>query len=491
MNDLQTLQEVDAVIAQGPYTNDWESLAGGKPAEWFVGAKFGIFIHWGVFSVPAFANEWYPRNMYIKEDPAYIHHVKTYGPHKHFGYKDFIPLFTMEHFNPSQWAKLLKESGARYVVPVAEHHDGFQLYRSNLSHYNAFEMGPRRDLLGDLKKAVEEASLVFGLSSHRAEHWFFLGHGREFDSDIKEPLAKGDLYWPSVSPEPKHQDLYGEPRPSEEYLNDWLLRTVELIDSYRPRLLYFDWWVQHSAFKENLKKVLAYYRNRALQWETEVVVCTKFDATGFGAGIVEIERGKFAQAKPFVWQTETPVAKNSWCYTKQNQYKKSSDIVRELSDVVSKNGNLLLNIGPTSCGVIPQEDERIIQDIGRWLKTNGEAIYGSTAWKVQAEGPTKESEGQFQDNESPQYTEEDFRFTARGGVIYAIALRYPESGNVRILSISPSQDPNKVAFHGIIKNVSVLGFSEKPVWSVTDEALVVSTKTVSSEFPVVFKITPV
>ncbi|MDR2807434.1 MAG: alpha-L-fucosidase [Spirochaetaceae bacterium] len=489
MNDLEMLKAIDAVIAQGPYRSDWESLSGNIVPAWFRDAKFGLFVHWGVFSVPAFANEWYPRNMYIKDDPAYAHHRKTYGAHKHFGYKDFIPLFTMERFEPSEWAELFKESGARYVVPVAEHHDGFQLYRSALSHYNAAEMGPRRDLLGDLKRAVEEAGIIFGASSHRAEHWFFLGHGRDFDSDIQEPLNRGDLYWPSVSPEPSHQDLRGEPCPSPEYLTDWLFRTVELIDRYRPRLLYFDWWVQHAAFKENLKKALAYYRNRAAQWKAEVTVCTKFDAAAFGASIVEIERGKFAQAKPFVWQTETPVAKNSWSYTKQNQYKKSSDIVRELADVVSKNGNLLLNIGPTSCGIIPPEDERIIRDIGGWLKVNGEAIFGSTVWKVQAEGPTQESEGQFQDNESPLYTEEDFRFTARGGAIYAIALQYPKSGTVRIRSFSHFQDPKRLGFHGLIKDLSILGSKEKPEWSVTDKALIVSTKSVSSDFPIVIKIT--
>ena len=196
--------------------------------DWFVKTKFGIFIHWGAYSVPAFANEWYPRNMYIQGTPEFEHHVKTYGPHKEFGYKDFIPMFKAEKFNPEEWADLFEKAGARYVVPVAEHHDGFQMYKSEISHWNAGEMGPKRDTLGELTEAFAKRGLIGGASSHRAEHWFFLGHGKEFDSDIKEPLKRGDLYWPSMA-EPDHQDLYGKPEPSEEYLQDWLVRTCETL----------------------------------------------------------------------------------------------------------------------------------------------------------------------------------------------------------------------------------------------------------------------
>ena len=187
------LKNIDAVIEGGPYGADWASLSRYRVPEWFRRRKFGIFIHWGVYSVPAFGNEWYPRNMYIQGSPEYEHHLKTYGAHRKFGYKDFIPLFRAERFDPEAWADLFARAGAKYVVPVAEHHDGFQMYRSALSRFNAWEMGPRRDVLGELALACQARGMTVGCSSHRAEHWFFMGHGRAFDSDVREPLRRGDL----------------------------------------------------------------------------------------------------------------------------------------------------------------------------------------------------------------------------------------------------------------------------------------------------------
>lgn len=163
--------------------------------------------------------------MYIQGTPEYEHHLKTYGSHKTFGYKDFIPLFTAPKFDAGAWAELFRKSGARYVVPVAEHHDGFQMYESFLSHYNALEMGPKRDILGELKTAIEAHGMVFCTSSHRAEHHWFMGNGKDFDSDIKEPLVCGDFYWPSIQEQPDQQDLFAKPDPSEEFLIDWVCRT--------------------------------------------------------------------------------------------------------------------------------------------------------------------------------------------------------------------------------------------------------------------------
>ena len=210
---------IDEVIARGPYEDTWESLSQFRVPEWFRRLKFGIFIHWGVYSVPAFGSEWYPRNMYMKGSPEYEHHLRTYGAHKEFGYKDFIPQFKAERFDANAWAELFLQAGAKYVVPVAEHHDGFQMYRSDLSHWNAYEMGPCRDVLGELSDACRARSLVTGASSHRVEHWFFMSHGREFDSDVSRTLRRGDLYWPAMR-EPDFQDLFSEPAPSGEYMKD-------------------------------------------------------------------------------------------------------------------------------------------------------------------------------------------------------------------------------------------------------------------------------
>ena len=225
MYDLKPyLAEIDRVIAQGPYQDNWESLGAFQPPQWYRDAKFGIFIHWGIYSVPAFGSEWYSRNMYIQGSREFEHHVKTYGPHKAFGYKDFIPLFKAEKFSADAWADLFKKAGAKYVVPVAEHHDGFQMYQSDISHWNAAEMGPCRNVLGELKAAVEERGMTLGASTHRVEHWFFMGHGKEFDSDIREPMQRGDFYWPAMPEPANHHDLYSEPAPTQEYLEDWLVR---------------------------------------------------------------------------------------------------------------------------------------------------------------------------------------------------------------------------------------------------------------------------
>lgn len=483
----EILHRVNQVIAQGPYQNNWDSIMDSQVPSWFHEQKLGIFIHWGLYSVPANSNEWYSRNMYVEGMPAYEHHIKTYGLQKDFGYKDFIPLFTAEKFNPKEWVELFKQAGAGYVFPVAEHHDGFQMYGSELSHWNAVEMGPKRDILGELKHEIEKQNMIFCTSTHRAEHWFFMGHGKDFDSDIKEPMKKGDFYWPAM-PEPDNQDLYSEPYPDTEFLDDWLARTCELIEKYQPKLLYFDWWIQHQAFKPYLKKLAAFYYNCGKSWGIDVMICYKHDAMMFGSGIIEIERGGFADAKPYAWQTDTAVARNSWCYTDTLDYKSSYEIICTLVDVVSKNGNLLLNIGPKADGSIPEGDRIILEDMAAWMSINKEAITGAKVWRKSAEGPTTDSEGQFQDQQEKTYTIEDFRFTVNRGSIYAIALKYPADGKLCIKSLRESANQNVPEFHGIIEKVQILGFEEQPKWQVTTEGLKLQTETVHSKMPVVIKI---
>jgi alpha-L-fucosidase len=486
MDKKKYIQEINKVVAEGKYHDTWDSLSQYRVPEWYRGAKFGIFIHWGVYAVPAFRNEWYPRNMYIQGSPEYEHHIKTYGKQKDFGYKDFIPMFKAENFNADQWAEIFKAAGANYIVQVAEHHDGFQMYRSEVSHYNAFEMGPRRDIAAELKKAVEDKGIIYGASSHRFEHWFFMGHGKEFESDIKEPLKCGDFYWPAM-PEPDLQDLSAS-CPTEEYMEDWLVRTCEIVDRYCPAVVYFDWWIQHSALKPYLKKFAAYYYNRMTEQGREGIINYKHDAFMFGCAVVDIERGQFASPKPYIWQTDTAVARNSWCYTENNQYKTANEILCNLVDVVSKNGRMLLNIGPKADGTIPEEDRRILLEIGEWLKINGEAVYGSSVWRISTEGPTEVVEGQFSDGEFKGFTSEDIRFTVNGSYIYAFILKYPEDGVVRIKSLAEKDAAKLPHFHGIIKNVSVLGFDERPGWKRTEDALVVRTESVKSSKPVVIRI---
>src|SRR3954465_13731305 len=244
------------VVSGGPFQDSGESLGKYTVPDWYLDAKFGIFIHWGVYSVPAFGNEWYARHMYVPGTREFEHHVATYGAQDRFGYKDFIPRFTAERFDPDAWVALFKRAGAQFVVPVAEHHDGFAMYDTARSRWKVTEVGPERDVMGDLLAAVDRSWLVTGASTHRAEHWFFMNAGAQFASDVRDP-AYADLYGPA---------LRKEMNPTERFLEDWLLRTGEIIDSYRPQILYFDTGIEEPSFEPYIRRLAAYYYNRAAEW---------------------------------------------------------------------------------------------------------------------------------------------------------------------------------------------------------------------------------
>lgn len=482
----KTIKQIESIIEQGPFQATWDSLQRKETPKWFLDSKFGIFIHWGLYSIPAFQNEWYSRNMYIEGSVEYLHHIETYGPHKQFGYKDFIPLFQAEKFDPNEWATIIRESGAKYVFPVAEHHEGFQMYKSDISHWNSYEMGPKRDILGELKHSMEQEEVILCTSSHRAEHWFFMNGGTKFSSDLPSNMKIGDFYWPAME-EKEAYDFHSEPAPSKEFLEDWLMRTVEIIDNYQPKLLYLDWWVQHVAFKPYLKKLAAYYYNVAKVWDLDVMICYKTDAMAFGCGIVEIERGKFSEVKHFPWQTDTAIANNSWCYTNTLEYKTTNEILTMLVDVVSKNGNLLLNIGPKGDGSIPEYEVNLLKEVGNWLKTNQAAIYGSKPYQIYKEGPTEEQEGKFSEGKQ-EYTSKDFRFTSNHGKVYAVAMNPKNCQIFQIQTLRKATSYDTPGIFSDIVSISLLGYDGPLQFTQTSDSLTISIDKSDFSYPIVFEI---
>jgi len=450
----------------------WESLAQFTIPNWYQDAKFGIFIHWGIFSVPAFDNEWYSRNMYVQGSRAFEHHQKTWGHQSKFGYKDFIPLFKAEKFDPDAWADLFRQAGARYVVPVAEHHDGFAMYDSALSRWTAAKMGPKRDVIGELAAAVRRQNLVFGLSNHRAEHWWFMNGGMKFESDVRDATYQ-DFYGPAKpGPLPEDRERWQSidwiPRPDAKFLEDWLARNCELVDQYQPQLIYFDWWIQQVVFAPYLQRFAAYFYNRGMEWNKQVAITDKLGAFPAGTVVFDVERGQLGSTRPVFWQSDTSVAKNSWCYTEGNDYRTSTSIIHDLIDIVSKNGALLLNIGPHADGTIPETDTQILLDIGRWLSVNGEAIYGSRPWNVYGEGPTEVLEGGFTDAKRSAFTAQDIRFTTNVGRLYAICLGWPGTSlTIRTLKSGSPVHGDQIA------NIEMVG-SEQPLsWSQDENGLTV------------------
>lgn len=457
--------------AQERFQPNWQSLGHYTTPDWYRDAKFGIFIHWGVYSVPAYGSEWYPREMYREGTDIFKHHLATYGSQDKFGYKDFIPLFKAEKFNAAEWAELFRKAGAKYVVPVAEHHDGFAMYNTRLSRWNAYNMGPHRDIIGELAEAVRKNGLVFGLSSHRIEHWFFMNEGRKFNSDVNDPQY-ADFYGPAKD----EKDSL-----SVEHMNDWLLRNVELVDKYKPQVFWFDWWIEQPAMEPYRKTFAAFYYNRSLDWKEGVVLNYKNKSFPDSAAVLDLERGKLEGIRALPWQTDDAVGFKSWGYIKGETYKSPQYLVDELVDIVSKNGNLLLNIGPRSDGTIPEEQQQLLLSMGSWLDVNGEAIYGTRPWKLFGEGPTENIGGSFIDNKVKAYTQQDIRFTTKGADLYAITLALPQS-NIIIHSLGKGKT-------GRVTHVELVGSREKLAWKQKESGLEISLpKKFPSDFGAAFRI---
>ncbi len=386
-------------------------------------------------------------------------------------------MFKAEKFDPNAWVDLFARAGARYVFPVAEHCDGFAMYDSGMSDWTAAKMGPHRDILGELATATRARGLHFGASSHRAEHWWWYGLGRTFDSDVNDPAYAG-LYGPAAKmflpgavddtkePDPNHFEQWLPP--DHAFLEDWLARATEIVDKNHREFIYFDWWDGQPAFVPYLQQFAAYFYNH-----TEHPVLTyKIEAMPANTATLDIERGKLDSLRLLPWQTDTSVSIHSWGYVEYDEYRRAQSLIQQLVDTVSKNGNLLLNVGPKSDGTIPEEATAVLLEIGDWLRVNGEAIYDTRPFSVFGEGPTKAGKIPTAKNSDIQvFSSEDIRFTIpkaqspqAPGMLYATAMAWPSSGTLRIQILGSGLPylPHPVCSVTLLGSESKVAFIQKP-----------------------------
>lgn len=453
------------------YQPTWNSLKKHNTPGWFRKAKFGIYTHWGIYSVPACRPNatWYPFNMYRKGTEQYEYHKKTYGDPSKFGYKDFIPMFTGENFDADEWAELFRQSGAKFAGPVGEHHDGFTMWNSRINPWNAVNMGPRRDVVGELEKAIRAKDMRFMVALHHAENWWFFPHWMK-EYDTSDPRFAG-LYGEAhdlnrTENTPGTDQWHKMQKPSKAFLDQWLGKTKEVIDQYSPDLLWFDFGLEF--IQEHYKReFLAYYFNEAARRNQDVVVAYKYHNLAVGSGVVDLELGRFDELRYHDWITDTTVDDGQgWGYLFDARYKTPTSLIHYLIDNVSKNGYMLLNVGPTPKGEIPEEAKEILRQIGDWLAVNEEAIFDTTPWMVYGEGPTKmQKAGPFNEDQELKYSANDFRFTCRDDLIYAICLGWP--GNDFVIRSMVSLYP------GEIKKITLLGDGKPLQWKLSEDGLYV------------------
>ncbi|WBL24921.1 alpha-L-fucosidase [Zunongwangia sp. HGR-M22] len=468
-DDKKTSSAEKDTVTSKEYAADWDSLAKyNEAADWFKKAKFGIYAHWGVLSVPAYANDWYPRNMHIKGSDEYKHHVATYGEPSEFGYHDFVPMFKAENFNAEDWAKLFKKAGARFAGIVAEHHDGWSNWDSETNPWNAADMGPHRDLVGELEKAIHGNGMKFITSFHKARTLqLFQQDSTKWEDDTS--YFPYDLEMPTSSKDSLLSIMYGN-IPKEQFYKNWLAELHEVIHQYGPDLIYFD--SKLDKIPDSIKvKFVADYFNYAEKNNKEVVITHKEGELPKSVSLEDLEKGRMNQKTEEYWLTDETVSVGSWSYTNDLGLKTSDEIIDLLADIVSKNGALMLNVSPMANGVIPENQQQILLEIGEWLDVNGEAIYGTDTWNVYGEGPTKQDQsGMFVDKLT--YTAKDVRYTRKGDTIYAIFLGWPGSNKDMLLeSFAELTSNNKIS----IANANFLGSEEKVQFQLQADGLKLST----------------
>jgi alpha-L-fucosidase len=427
----------------GPFTAAADSLRTAAVPSWFRDAKLGIWSHWGPQAVPG-QGDWYARFMYVPGHPHYEHHVKTYGHPSEVGYKDILKLWKAERFEPEALMDRYVAAGAKYFVSMGVHHDNFDLWNSKHHRWNATKLGPMRDIVGDWSRAARKRGLRFGVSEHlgASHNWWWTSH--QCDQFYHEPhdtpyLNRGGDWY---THNPKFHEI-------------WYRRVADLIDSHQPDLLYSDGGI---PFGEVGRAAIAHLFNTSVRRNGDMQAVYNHKALGSGefireVGVQDVERGVLEGINPLPWQTDT--SNGDWFFSERDRYKTPAQVLTMLCDIVSKNGNMLLNVVQRADGSLAPESDVLLTEMAAWMKVNGEAIHGTRPWKIYGEGPTTAAAGAFQ--EDTAYKAQDIRFTTRGDALYALTLGEPK-GTVKITSLRRGNphDPRTV------RKVELLGVGPLP-----------------------------
>jgi alpha-L-fucosidase len=500
-------------VAAGKFQPTWESLRQYQCPQWFRDAKFGIWAHWGPQCQPE-DGDWYARNMYLTGSRQYQFHTNHYGSPAEFGFKDVIHQWKAENWDPEKLMALYKRAGAQYFFALANHHDNFDLWDSSYQSWNAVAVGPKKDLIGGWAAAARKNGLRFGVSVHAAHAWSWYEPAQDYDGKLTKADGKG-LWWEGLDP----QELYAQnhvpspnyqhsgsihPRwdwgngvsiPDQAYCEKFYNRTADLIQKYHPDLIYFDdtalplWPISDAG----LKIAADFYNtNEKLHGDDGVLFGKILSPTQQECMVWDIERGEANEIQPHPWQTDTCIG--GWHYDRglynRGGYKTPKTVIQMLCNIVSKNGNLLLNIPVRGDGTIDEKELKVVQGIGDWMAVNRECIFDTRPWRVFGEGPASAgaqltAQG-FNEGKGKAFTAEDVRFTQSkdGRTLYAIVLGAPKSA-VSIKSLGKSAKLLEQAITGI----QLLGSPEKINWQQTDDALVLEPpEKISNAFANVFKL---
>ena len=479
----------------------WESLRNYTVPEWFRDAKFGLWAHWTAQCVPE-QGDWYARNMYLQVDAHYLHHLKTYGHPSQTGFMELDHLWQAQAWNPDELISLYKKAGAKYFVALANHHDNFDAFDSAHHAWNSVNVGPRKDIVGGWAKAARAQGLRFGVSNHSAHawHWFQPAYGYDGEGPLAwvhydaSRLTKADgqgKWWEGLDPQElytgpnimlpdgirgavavrrwheEHDGLWSEDPPPNNpaFVRKWFLRCQDLIDKYRPDLVYFD--DSGLPLGQAGLDIAAHYYNASRNWhggQVEAVINAKRLTDEQRPALVEdIERGFSDEMRPLPWQTDTCIG--HWHYRRslfeEHRYTGAGTVIRRLCDIVSKNGNLLLSV-PLRCdGTIDEDEREIVQQLAVWMSRNGEAIFATRPWRVFGEGPTHVQGGMFGEQKAAELTGEDIRFTKKGNVLFAIALGWPQSDALTLKSLAAGT-PGSVERVELLGSTAPLSFTRDP-----------------------------